>query len=199
MPIDWLMDQWIAFKYHASYEKEPFLASMFQHTGVQSSLAEKGPNRDLEPFFDQYDQKYKGLNPPATVTSSLVSYQGDSQDAYDKGSGYFWSKTPQENDYILIKFNVATTVHKVFVDTGSYRAYGDLLYFGVLQASFWSAEDSETQTSGNDSCGKFDTIGLFDKGQVEASLDESGKVTCLKILITKHHEKYIFLREIDVW
>ena len=198
MPIDWLMVRWINFKYHAHYEKEPFLASLFQHVGVQSSLAEKGNNRNTEPFFDQYDQKYKGLNPPASVTSSLASYQGDPQDAYDKGSGYFWSKNPQKNDYVLIKFNAATAVQKVFVDTGSYRERKDLLYFGVLEASFRSAEN-ETQITGHDSCGKFVTIGLFEKGQVKASLDKSRKVTCLKILVTKHQEKQIFLREIDVW
>ena len=199
MPIDWLMDRWIAFKYQVRYEKEPFLASLFQHAGVQSSLSEKGPNYNLEPYFDQYDQKYKGLNPPATVTSSLASYQGDPQHAYDKGSGYFWSKKPQENDYVLITFNVATTVQKIFIDTGSYRARKDSLDFGVLQASFQSGENSETQMSGNGSCGNFQTIGLFDKGQAKESLDESRKVTCLKILVTKHQDKYIFLREIDVW
>jgi len=199
MPIDWLMDRWIAFKYPVRYEKEPFLASLFQHAGVQSSLSEKGPNYNLEPFFDQYDQKYKGLNPPATVTSSLASYQGHAQDAYDKGSGYFWSKKPQENDYVLITFHVATTVQKIFVDTGSYRARKDSLDFGVLQASFQSGDNSETQMSGNGSCGNFQTIGLFNKGQAKESLDESRKVTCLKILVTKHQDKYIFLREIDVW
>ena len=199
IPIDWLMSRWIDFRYHVRYEKKPFLASLFQHAGVQSSLSEKGLNYVREKFFDQYDQKYKGLNPPATVTSSLASYQGEPQDAYDKGSGYFWSKNPQKNDYVLITFNVATAVQKVSVDTGSYRAPHDLLHVGVLQASFRSAEDSETQTSGNGSCGSFQTIGLFDKGQVKESLDESRKVTCLKILVTKHQDKYIFLREINVW
>ena len=199
MPIDWLMVRWINFKYHARYEKEPFLASLFQHVGVQSSLAEKGINRNSEPFFDQYDHKYKGLNPPATVTSSLASYQGDPQDAYDKGSGYFWSRYPQKNDYVLIKFNVATAVQKVFVDTGSYKARKDLLYFGVLQASFWSAEGSGTQTSGHDSCGQFEIIGFFYQGQAKATLDESRDVTCFKILVERDQSQPIFLREIDVW
>ena len=199
MPIDWLMVRWINFKYHARYEKEPFLASLFQHVGVQSSLAEKGINRNSEPFFDQYDHKYKGLNPPATVTSSLASYQGDPQDAYDKGSGYFWSRYPQKNDYVLVKFNVATAVQKVFVDTGSYKARKDLLCFGVLQASFRSAEGSETQTSGHDSCGQFEIIGFFYQGQAKATLDESRDVTCLKILVERDQRQPIFLREIDVW
>lgn len=204
MPIDWLMYQWTKIKYpkiEYRYEKEPFLASLFEHTGVQSSLAEKvtHDSNDLEPFFDQYDQKYKGLNPPATVTSSLATYQGNPQDAYDKGSGYFWSWNPQENDYVVITFNASTAVQKVFVDTGSYRAPKHLLYFGVLQASFRSAEASEAQTSGTDSCGNFETIGFFDNGQAKASLDVSRKVTCLKILVKQYQHQRIFLREIDVW
>ena len=167
MPIDWVMHEWTKIKspkFVYRYNKEPFLASLLEHTGLQSSLAEKAMHNsnDLEPFFNHsdYDQKYKGLNPPATVASSMASYQGEPQDAYDKGSGYFWSKNPQKNDYVLITFNVATAAHKVVVDTGSYRAPHDLLHFGVLQASFRSAEDSETQTSGNDSCGKFEIIGF---------------------------------------
>lgn len=204
MPIDWLMNQWTKIKFPNvvyRYNKEPFLASLFEHIGVQSSLAEKGlhNSNDLEPFFDQYDQKYKGLNPPATVNSSLASYQGAPQDAYDKGSGYFWSRYSQKNDYVLIKFNAATAVQKVFVDTGSYRAPQHLLHFGVLQASFRSAEDNETQTSGKDSCGKFEIIGFFNRGQAKASLDKSRKVTCLKILVERDQRQWIFLREIDIW
>ena len=165
MPIDWLTHECTKIKspeFVYRYNKEPFLASLFEHTGLQSSLAEKAMHNlnDLKPFFNHYDQKYKGLNPPATVASSMASYQGEPQDAYDKGSGYFWSRYSQKNDYVLITFNVATAVQKVFVDTGSYRAPHDLLHAGVLQASFWSAEDSETQTSGNDSCGKFEIIGF---------------------------------------
>ena len=204
MPIDWLMFQWTKMKFpNVAYRenKEPFLSSLFEHIGIQSSLAEKKMHNsnDLEPFFDQYDQKYKGLNPPATVTSSLASFQGDPQDAYDKGSGYFWSRYCQKNDYVLVKFNVATVVQKVFVDTGAYKASKLLLYFGVLQASFQSAEDSDTQTSGNESCGKFEIIGFFNNGQAKAFLDESRKVMCLKILIEQNQRQGIFLREIDVW
>ena len=204
MPIDWLMSHWKKIKFPKSmndYNKEPLLASLFEHIGVQSSLAEKKLHNsdDLEPFFDQFDQKYKGLNPPATVTSSLAPYQGDPQDAYNKGSGYFWSRYSRKNDYILIRFNAATAVQKVFVDSGSYRAPKHLLHLGILQASFRSAEDSETQSSGKDSCGKFEIIGYFNKGQAKVSLDKSRKVTCLKILVEQYQRQDIFLREIDVW
>ena len=204
MPIDWLMSHWTKIKFPKSmshYNNEPFLASLFEHTGVQSSLAEKKSHNlnDLEPFFDQYDQKYKGLNPPATVTSSLAPYQGDPQGAYDQGGDYFWSRHSQKNDYILIRFNAATAVRKVFVDTGSYRAPKHLLYFGTLQASFRSAVDGETQSIGEDSCGKFEIIGFFNKGQAKVTLDKSRKVTCLKILVERDQRQGIFLREIDVW
>lgn len=203
MPIDWLMDHWAKIKYpaeHYSNNKVP-LASLFEHIGVTSSLAEKVSHNynALEDFFDRYDQKYKGLNPPATVTSSLASHEGDPQDAYDRGSGYFWSGSPQKDDYILIKFNRATAVKKVFVDTGSYRARDDLLYFAVLQASFESADVSRTQSSGVHTCENFQTVGRFIEGKFGTFVDDTIVVNCFRILVTHYQVERIFLREIDIW
>ena len=197
MPLDWLMDHWRRIKDKESYNKP--LASLFEHTGVKSTLAEKGPHGSdaLEPFFDAYDHKYKGHNPPATVTSSISSFQGKPQDAYNKGGGYFWAGSSQKDDYILITFHKPTSVQKVFVDTGSHSASSDLLHFGILQASFESTEEGE-MSDGANSCGNFHTIGSFDDGRAEIPCDESKKLTCLQIVLTQNHEP-IFLREIDVW
>ena len=209
MPIDWLMDHWAKIKYpaeikhpteHYSINKEP-LASLFEHIGVTSSLAEKlsHDSNALEDFFDRYDQKYKGYNPPATVTSSLASHEGDPQDAYDRGSGYFWSGPPQKDDYILIKFNRATAVQKVFVDTGSNRARDDLLYFAVFQVSFESADVSRTQPSGVHACENFQTVGRFIEGKFGTSVDDTLVVNCFRILVTQYQDERVFIREIDVW
>lgn len=200
MPIDWLMERWRPIKDQGPYNNRP-LASLFEHIGVKSTLAEKAPHGPgaLEPFFDKYDHKYRGLNPPANVTSSLASNRGEPEDAYNKGSGYFWAMDPKGDDYFLIKFHTATAVQHVFVDTGSYQAGNDLLNDGVLQASFESAEESEAQLSSSDSCGNFETIGSFDGGKASLSLDESKKVICLRILVTQNQQARIFFREIDVW
>ena len=201
MPIDWLMNHWTKIKSVEDAESfNKLLASLFEHIGVTSTLAEKAPHvaSDLETFFDAYDQKYKGLNPPAIVTSSMSSIEGQPQDAYDKGDGYFWAESSERDDYILIKFNLPTSVQKVFVDTGSYRASDCLLYSGILQASFESSVDGEL-TNEEDSCGYFNTIGAFHEGKAEITPDESKVVTCLRIVSTEGHANQIFFREIDVW
>ena len=196
MPIDVLMGHLRKIKGPGVSQWKVPMASLFQHLGTNSSFAENiRGNRSLEPRFDQYDQKYKGLNPPATVTSSLSPHKGKPQDAYDKGSGYFWGKSPKEGDYVLIKFHTATTVQKVFVDTGSYQASRDLLKSGVLQATFESAEQIKRENS----CENFETFGSFDKGKVKVFLEKSKKIICLRIFVTQNQKEFIFLREIDVW
>ena len=89
------------------------------------------------------------------------------QDAYEKGSGYFWASHQRKDDYVLIKFKAPTAVRKVFVDTGSYEARNSLLYYGVLQASFVSTK-GEAKT-----CQRFKTLRKFRVGKAEISLNQS--------------------------
>ena len=147
--------------------------------------------RQREPFFDEYDQKYMGRNPPATVTSSLAYYRGEPQDAYDKGSGFSWARDVGQDGYVLIKFNQPTSVKEVFVETACYQAEHDLLRYGDLQASFEPVE--------GDLCGDFQTFGSFSRGKVKISLDKSRKVTCLRVLVTEAQTEWVYFREIDVW
>ncbi|KAJ7365291.1 Alpha-1,3-mannosyl-glycoprotein 4-beta-N-acetylglucosaminyltransferase C [Desmophyllum pertusum] len=52
MPIDWLMERWRPIKDQGPYNNRP-LASLFEHIGVKSTLAEKAPHGPgaLEPFL----------------------------------------------------------------------------------------------------------------------------------------------------
>ena len=192
MPIDWLMGIWRQIKEPKPEDRLP-PSSLFQHIGDKSSLQENGMSgiHQKEPFFDQYDQKHMGRNPPAVVTSSLSSYQGQPQDAYNKGSGYFWAKDVGKDDYVLIKFNKPTAVQEVIVETACHQAQNDLLKSADLQASFEPAE--------GDSCGSFQTFGSFSGGKAKISLDKSKKVICLRILVTQAQTEWVYLREIDVW
>jgi len=203
MPIDWLMLRWRGVKSEQTdsifYRLPP--ASLFQHIGKRSSLQENEIVRegsDKEQFFDQYDQKYKGLNPPASITSSMASYQGKPQDAYEKGSGYFWAKDPKKDDYVLITFNKPTAIQEIIVDTGSFDAASDLIKSGSLQVSFESSE-ADLQLNSKNSCGNFDTYGSFSGGKAKLSLDKSKKVVCLRILVTQEQNEWIYLREVNVW
>lgn len=198
MPVDWLLEFWRKIKYDRKYYKDLVLppASLFQHIGDNSSFkGNKDSYKSKEKFFDEYDVKYKGLNPPAIISSSMPGT--NPEQAYNKGSGHFWVMA-KKDDFIIIEFTSATVVRQVFVDTGSYLAPLDLLKLGVLQASFQD-NGRETEANGVVNCKGFETIGNFKDGRIKVSLSGNRKVNCLRILVTGDQKEWIFFREIDVW
>ena len=94
--------------------------------------------------------------------------------------GYFWAKGVKRDDFIIIKFRSITTIHKVFVETGSYLAPKDRLQSGVLQASFQN-ESKEMEANDATNCKDFETIGDFEVGRVKVSLTGRRKVFCLRV------------------
>ena len=198
-PVDWLRHHWRQVKEDDNFVLPP--ASLFQHVGDNSSFIENDDSyKSKEEFFDEFDHKYKGLNPSAIVSSSMqYSYdETKPEHAYNKGNGYFWAMFVKRDDFITIKFTAATTVREVFVDTGSYVATQDLLKSGVLQASFLN-NSNKMETNDPTNCKDFETVGDFKDGRVKVSLDGSRKLFCLRILVTKDQDEWLFVREIDVW
>ena len=202
MPVDWLIAFWRKIKYDRPYHQEFIFppAALFQHIGSHSSFAgNKGrdTNASREKYFDQYDLKYKGLNPSATVSSQMASNYGHPQDAYNRGYGYFWTTKVKKDDFILVQFTPAVSIRKVFVDTGSCISPDDQLYSAVLQASF--SDKHEQQTNGIKTCTVFETIRNFQHGKVEVAFDEGKNTSCLRMLVTQNQTNWVFVREIDVW
>ena len=199
MPIDWLMGHWRKIKsQYRRAEKLTPPASLFQHIGDISSLKEKGLSgrKQREPFFDQFEQKFKGMNPSATVTTSMSSHSGEPQDAYEKGSGFFWATTPRKGDYLSMKFQTPTVVQRVTVETGCHYAQRDLLTEGILQGSLEGNTHSKEK---NDLCGTFTTLGPLNKGRIDIFPSNSKKFVCLRILVTDSHTNFVYFREINVW
>ena len=199
MPVDWLIPFWRNIKNSGPYRSFP-PASLFQHIGDHSSFAEnKGRDTLKEKYFDQYDLKYKGLNPLATVRSQMKSSYGHPQDAYNKGYGYFRAENIKKDDFIIVQFTPAVSIRKVFVHTGSYIAPDDHLQSAVLQASFNNKNERQTNTNESKTCTVFETIGNFQHGKVEVTFNESKNTSCLRVLVTKDQTRWVFFREIDVW
>ena len=204
MPVDWLIAFWRKIKYDGPYHQDFIFppASLFQHIGSRSSLAEnKGRNTSAsrEKYFDKYDLKYKGLNPSATVSSQMTSSYGHPQDAYNKGYGYFWTKNVKKDDFIIIQFTPAVSIRKVFVDTGSYIAPHDHLQSAVLQASFNTKNELQANSNKVKTCTVFETITNFQHGKAEVTFNESKNTSCLRVLVTQNQTNWVFFREIDVW
>jgi len=202
MPVDWLIIFWRQIKHDGHYLSFP-PASLFQHIGSHSSFAEnkgRDTTASREKYFDQYDLKYKGLNPLANVSSQMTSSYGHPQDAYNRGYGYFRTKKVKKDDFIIVQFTPAVSIRKVFVDTGSYIAPDDYLRSAVLQASFNNKNELQTNANGIKTCTVFETIGNFQHGKVEVTFNESNKMTsCLRVLVTQDQTNWVFFREIDVW
>ncbi|KAL9964416.1 hypothetical protein ACROYT_G028057 [Oculina patagonica] len=194
MPVDLLIGHWREIKNPANVQFIGPAASLFQHEGIRSSLKEKEwlLNQSYDRYFDLYDHKYKGLNPPASVLSSIPSSKGNPQDAYRSGIEYFWGKQIKVNDSVTVKFHSVVNIKQVFVDTGSNLAVKDWLNSGVLQASFLSRNNKmNAQMHGTDtsSCGHFETIAPFEQGRANITFDKFKK-TCVCVLqVTKENTK----------
>ena len=204
MPVDWLIAFWRKIKYDGPYHQDFIFppASLFQHIGSHSSFVEnkgRDTSESREKYFDQYDLKYKGLNPSANVSSQITSSYGHPRDAYNRGYGYFRTKQVKEGDFIIVQFTPAVSIRKVFVDTGSYIAPDDRLQSAVLQASFNNKNEKQANADGIKTCTVFETIGHFLRGKVEVTLNENKKTMCLRVLVTEKQTNWVFLREIDVW
>ena len=202
MPVDWLIEFWRKIKHDRPYYGEFIFppATLFQHIGSHSSYSEnkgRDTNASRETYFDQYDLKYKGLNPSANVRSHMTSSYGQPQDAYNRGYGYFRTANVKKDDFIIVQFTPAVSIRKVFVDTGSCIAPKDQLQSAVLQASF--NNEKEQQTNGMEPCTVFETIGNFKHGKVEVILNDGKNISCLRVLVTQDQTHWVFLREIDVW
>ena len=191
MPIDWLMQYWVII--HGDELTYP--ATLFGHVGEFSTLSEKFVNVS-DRYFDHYDHKYSGLNPEADITSSFVPYQGTPSDAYQHGLGYFWGKNVSTGDFVLIKFREATRITHIFVDTGSNLAKEDFLREGALQASF-SKNGPASEEQGV--CVLFEKLGAFNNGVASVSVTDERQIDCVRLLVTKSQETWVFLREIDIW
>lgn len=198
MPIDWLMGHWRNIKSQDRRGEKPPPASLFQHIGDISSLKEKGLSgrKQREQFFDQFEQKFKGMNPSATVTTSMSSHSGEAQDAYEKGSGFFWAKPPRKGDYLSMKFQTPTVVQRVTVETGCHYAQRDLLTEGILQGSLEGNTHSKEK---NDLCETFTTLGPLNKGRIDIFPNNSKTFVCLRILVTDSHTNFVYFREINIW
>ena len=199
MPCDWLIQFWqkirepVITKEFVAVIVTP--ASLFQHLGKDSSLKEKTQNLS-EPYFDAFGHKYNGFNPPATLTSNIVSHRGKPEDAYNKGMGYFWGKNVNKEDYIQMQFHTPLQLKRIAISSGSNFAPEDTLKGGILEASYEQPTDELHDQKA--SCKHFHRIASF-KGQLVIGLTDKRKVNCLRIRITEYQFTWLFLREIDVW
>ena len=201
MPIDWLMNYWHEIKSQdRRVEKLTPPASLFQHIGDISSLQEKGLSgrEQREPFFNQFDQKFKGMNPSATVTTSMSFSQRRTTRCLWKRKWFFLSFNSSKGG--LSVDEVSNTNCSPTSDGGN-------------RVSLWTARFSDrrypsrkptwrgkyTFKKSSDLCGTFTTLGPLNKGRIDIFPNNSKKFVCLRILETDSHANFVYFREINIW
>ena len=193
MPVDWLEPRWKKYRGQDPGKTAVRDASLFQHIGLISSFRPKEsqrPNTLKEKYFDQFEQKYSGRNPPAKISSDLTAVSGKPSDAYVKGAGSFRAHfTSAGNKMYNIYFKKETKVKRIVVETGANFAEREIILSGVLEVN--DRKDKSAR------CLEYEKLGEFRLGRVDLALN-GRKILCIRINIV-YQGRWIYFREIDIW
>ena len=193
MPVDWLEPRWKKYRGQDPGETPCRPASLFQHFGLISSFRPKEsqrPNTLKEKFFDQFEQKYTGRNPPAEISSDLVSVHGKPSDAYTRGDGFFRARFGSAgNKKYHIYLKEGRKVERIVVETGANTAERDSIVTGTLEVGQMVVEPGQ--------CSEYKRVGQFKFGRIDMSFS-GRKVRCIRVNIV-YQGRWIFFREIDIW
>ncbi|XP_007496361.1 alpha-1,3-mannosyl-glycoprotein 4-beta-N-acetylglucosaminyltransferase-like protein MGAT4D isoform X2 [Monodelphis domestica] len=161
-PIDWLLDHLFYVKIcnperdnsHCEKEKQKlriqFKPSLFQHIGRYSSLSGKIQNlKDTD--FEKHELYISHSNPPASLLTSLKTYEKYSLEKAYLRRGIFWAISPKAGDYILIKFSNPLKIKEYIFISGNVQHPGDKLFYTNVEILPENATDflSNSLRNGN--------------------------------------------------
>lgn len=199
-PIDWLLDHYLTVKV-CSPEKDKkhcqrmvgevrkrFKPSLFQHVGMQSSL--KGKTQKLKDKDFGKQSVYRAhVNPPATVVSSIKSYQKYFIKKAYIGEDIFWGVTPVEGDTIEVRFDPAIEIASFLFRSGNSNHPDDKFRNTEVQVLTEGTKDDAYV-----GVGEFD-----DEGMAQGDIDENmGKIAVLRLRVVKESSTWVILSEIHI-
>ncbi|NWX18977.1 MGT4C acetylglucosaminyltransferase, partial [Aegotheles bennettii] len=192
MPCDWLL---VHFRLLLTQKDViRFKPSLFQHMGLYSSF--QGTINRLEDDEFQADAVDLPDNPPAALFTSMPIFENyEPLKAYSTAEGYFWGKDPAAGSIFCIVFRQPARVTRVRVRTGSEERRDDFLHAGVLELG------RQQRPDGRD-CSAYDTVGTFEKGNLEQrGLEKAvpSPVECVRIRVTQDQSEWLIIRSIDIW
>ena len=122
-------------------------------------------------------------NPPAHLTTSLIHAHGYSlQDIYNTKRGYFWAKSPQKGDYIIIEFKNVVTINRLLIETGSHLDE-DIIPAGSISVVLQNTHGYSTNYTK-----------LADFTAPSLSYVRKMSVKCIKIIITP-----VLFKDLQFW
>jgi hypothetical protein len=193
MPVDWLEPRWKKYRGQDPRETKCRAASLFQHIGLVSSFRPKEsqrPNTLKEKYFDRFDQKYAGMNPPAEISSDLTPIHGKPLDAYTKGDGHYHGRFASAgNKMYNVYLKRERKLKRIVVETGANFAERDAIVSATLEVSEVVVKTGR--------CSDFESVGEFRFGRVDVTLN-GRKARCVRINIV-YQGRWIYFREIDIW
>ncbi|NXK56049.1 MGT4B acetylglucosaminyltransferase, partial [Chauna torquata] len=212
-PIDWLLDHLLWVKVcnpekdaiHCEKEKAKLRVraktSLFQHTGIHSSLSGKIQNLKDKDFGRNVLHKAHN-NPPAKVDTSLTIYQQYNLEKVYKGKDYFWASAPVAGDYISFIFLKPLKVEKYLFRSGNMEHPGDILHNTTVEVL---PADEAVREELVDNGSKFNypttkdgylKIGAFENGIAEGSINLSGKIQAIRLSVNSDSPVWAILSEV---
>jgi len=216
-PADWLLDH-IFYVRLCHPEKSPkqcqqtknqyrilYKPSLFQHIGVHSSLKGKVQKLKEKDFGKQPMHKAHTDNPPAEVTTSLKTYQKYTVEAAYKGETFFWGLLPQPGDWIKFQFAPPIRLEGFTFRSGNAEHPDDMFYNtsveiaftdGVEGANFVAESGTAVSSYPKTDDGYFVVAWFSPSGAVHASLNTTGTVSSLRLVVHSESTTWAILNEI---
>lgn len=206
-PVDWLLDN-ILYVRLCHPEKSPKVCqetknkfrirlkpSLFQHVGTHSSL--KGKIQKLkEKDFGKATLHKPHSNPPASVTTSLKTYQKYTLEAAYTGDNFFWGLLPQPGDWVKFEFNPKIRLRGLVLRSGNSEHPDDQLFNTSVEVQPDNPGDLSV-LSGEKTEDGYAVVGWFSPtGSAIISLNSTGLIKAVRLVVHTESSNWAILSEI---
>lgn len=173
--------------------------SLFQHIGTESTLNGKVQSRKDIHFSDATRKYDDSNNPPAVVSTTLDAFATYvAQLAYSTAPGCFWGRPPIEGDTFTVMFSKPERIRRVVIETGDDEHPRDRLKRGRLEVS-QSVYGQEHSKKSELACSHYKVVKEFENGRVDAQIDDTSSLKCVRIYATGRQDTWLLVKEIAVW
>ncbi|KAJ8877753.1 hypothetical protein PR048_022208 [Dryococelus australis] len=210
-PVDWLLDHLI-FTKSCRLDKDskacknekaklwvPYKTSLFQHTGLHSSL--KGKVQKLQDKnFGTVPMYYPHSNPQANFSSTIATYKQFSLDRAYKGETFFWGLQPKTGDKVIFTFRSPQRLKHYLFQSGNVKHAEDCFYNTTIEVMPDSSQTNVSKTEYNVTrdgffiVGKFNILGVA-KGLIDPELNP---VKVIRLNVHGDSENWVILSEVSL-
>ncbi|KAJ0184018.1 hypothetical protein K1T71_000441 [Dendrolimus kikuchii] len=199
MPIDWLLDSYIANRVCAHDKiaklcgenknkiRPKYKTSLFQHIGLYSSL--KGKIQKVKVPFGHKTAYFPHDNPPVKKIISDITDHAEHtiKNAYE-GKTFFWGAKPKKGDIIEFWFAQPTNIQSYVLRSGNADHVTDKFYATNIEVLPYL------------SAGNFSIVGFFDEfGIAEGGIaKDMGPLAAVRLRVNKDSNYWVILSEVEV-